>query len=205
MRIHTDKIAYTQIFRNALKREQDAGRIASHVTFKTLQPHRSSVREFAFEVQLQAGKRDSGRRAGNSGSYGAMIPEVDGYAATFDEWGWLLSALYVLDSDIMVGSASKPIYDSRVAFDHLTGLTYNPGKLLPMLVDGHWPAYVHNQGYTGGDPYPYMRAGAGKAGRRGQGRDDGNKAERWPVAYKLAPRNPHDYRAFAHYVEEVSA
>jgi len=162
MRIHTDKIAYTQTIRNALAGQKELGRIASHVTLKTLNHHRSRSHQFAFEIQLEAYVRDNGRRAGNSGSYGAMQPEYDGYAATYDEWGWLLAALYQLDSMMIVGSTRYAVYRNAIDFHTKTALTYNPDELLSILEDEE-------------DPYPWVSGPGSKGqgfviGRRGANR-----------------------------------
>lgn len=203
MRIHTDKFRASAVA-DALAAELLVGRIAPHVTFKVLVEHGSRLRDFAIEIQLEAEVRDSGRRAGNSGSYGAMIPEHDGYAATYDEWGWLLAALYEIDKDMVVGAGmANAIYDSRVTFDHKTGMTYNPGKLLPLLEAGYWPSFIGRTDYDGGDPYPVV-VGRGAqtkrgyfVGRYGAGRTTLDQIKPyWP--HLLKPRTPDEYRAFAH-------
>lgn len=141
--------------RRALQTEQEAGRIAPHVTFKVLRGIRSTTGRPACEVQLQAAERDRGRRAGNSGSYGAMRPEYDGYAATFDEWGWFLRRLYMQDWGMIVGSPSAPTYSSGLDFDFCTGETYHP--LLASHIKDH------------GDPFPF-RVTRSVIGARGRGR-----------------------------------
>lgn len=190
MRIHTNLIGYTQQVRNALQTEREAGRVANHVSFKTLEQHRSRTHQFAFEVQLEADKRDNGRRAGNSGSYGAMRPESDGYAATYDEWGWLLAALYKLDPEMLVGSVKSPYYRNQGDFDEKTGLTYNPEDLI---------ATIEDMGY---DPFPIVTGQAAKTkrgyliGRRGANRaSDVGYRPYWP--HKEMPRTVAEVREYA--------
>jgi hypothetical protein len=186
MRIHTARIPNRLVITDALASQQAVGRIADHVTFKTLVQHRSTIHEFAFEVQLEAAVRDNGRRAGNSGSYGVMRPERDGYAATYDEWGWLLAALYRVDPYMHVGSASNPIYTDDEHFHDRTAWTYLPERLIPALT-----AY--------GDPFPYVSGRAAhtkrghQIGRYGYGRSD---STRWGGVHK--PRDLDEYRAFAY-------
>lgn len=187
MRLHTNNLIEQEI-RDALVQEQSAGRIAGHVTFKTLDEHRSRSHFYAFEVQLEAARRDNGRRAGNSGSYGAMRPAYDGFAATFDEWGWLLAALYRIDPGMLVGSVKYPIYRNSWFFEELTYFTYNPEVLLPLLEDDSY------------DPYPYVTGRAAgfkrgyQVGRRGANRSDDPRAYR---ARKL-PRTADEVRRFAY-------
>ncbi|QXN74011.1 hypothetical protein SEA_BLAB_85 [Microbacterium phage Blab] len=163
MRIHTNVITNEADIYDALRGQITLGRIASHVSFKTLDEHGSRTHQTAFEIQLQAEVRDNGRRTGNSGSYGAMQSEVDGYAATYDEWGWLLAALYGIDSNMVVGSPNMPLYANAVAFHRKTAWTYAPELLIDALENGD-------------DPFPYITGRAAKTkrgyflGRRGADR-----------------------------------
>lgn len=188
MRIHTNTIADPAVIRQALAQQKGLGRIASHVTFKTLAGHRSQSHAYAYEIQLEAAVRDNGRRAGNSGSYGAMRPEYDGYAATFDEWGWLLTALYAIDPHMVVGTVKYPVYADRADFDHATGLTYNPEALIQRINE------------DGADPYPIVTGRDGKTvrgymvGRRGANRSD-NPRGYW--AHVERPRTVAEVTAFA--------
>jgi hypothetical protein len=187
MRIHTNTIANPAVIRQALAQQKGLGRIASHVTFKRLTEHRSGTHNYAYEVQLEAAERDNGRRAGNSGSYGAMRPEYDGYAATFDEWGWLLAALYLIDRDIVVGTAKHPTYADRNHFAISTGYTYFPEKLIERINEH-------------GDPYPIVTGRDGKTkrgymiGRRGANRSDDRRGH-WASAER--PRTVAEVTAFA--------
>lgn len=193
MRIHTNEISHTQTIRNALKEQKVLGRIAGHVTFKTLEHRGSRSHHFAFEIQLEADIRDNGRRAGNSGSYGAMQPESDGYAATYDEWGWLLAELYEIDRDMVVGSTKHPTYANAVSFHRQTAWTYAPDLLIDALENGD-------------DPFPYITGRAAKTkrgyflGRRGADRHAVKPF--WP--HVVRPRTVAEVREFA-YPLEVTA
>lgn len=153
----------------ALNECQAAGTVAEHVGFKTLTEHRGGPGfAYALEIQLEATDRDRGRRAGNSGSYGAMQPYYDGYAATYDEWGFFLAALYRMDE----GARCAPNFKRGTAhyydaddFHDKTGRTYDP-------------AYVDYVGQYG-DDFMY-RSGRNQIGRRGAGRVHyDSSATRW--------------------------
>ncbi|QED11903.1 hypothetical protein SEA_MASHLEY_87 [Microbacterium phage Mashley] len=195
MRIHTHNITEQDI-RDALRGQKALGRIAGHVSFKTLSWHRSSIRNRAFEIQLKAEVRDNGRRAGNSGSYGAMRPEYDGYAATYDEWGWLLAALYLIDPYLVVGTGKYSTYSNAEHFHRETAWTYDPERLIDALENGD-------------DPFPIITGRAAKTkrgyfqGRRGADRCTEDEIRSyWP--HKVQPRTVDEVRAFA-YPLEVTA
>lgn len=194
MRIHTT-IDSSSTIRDALRGQQGLGRIAKHVSFKTLAQHRSTCAPHAFEIQLEADERDNGRRAGNSGSHGAMRPEYDGYAATFDEWGWLLRSLFLLDPKMIVGSRKNPIYDGAEDFHLRTAWTYDPERLIDALENGD-------------DPFPFVTGRAAKTkrgyiiGRRGADRSGIPGPPYWP--HKEQPRTVDEVQAFA-YPLEVTA
>lgn len=158
MRIHTDVIGTWEMISDAFTAEKEAGRIAQSVTFKVLRAVGSRSHAHAYEIQLEAYAPGEGRRYGNSGSYGRGRD----WAATYDEWGWLLSALFRLDPGMVVGSVKYPVYDGRAHFDERTGLTYNPHELIDQI-----------QRYDG-DPYPYVIGRGGMLGRQGYGRNDGD-------------------------------
>lgn len=192
MRIHTDKIFSELDIEKALRGQIAFGRIARHVSFKTLREHGSRTHRVAWEIQLQAEVRDNGRRTGNSGSYGAMQSEIDGYAATYDEWGWLLAALYRIDSSMVVGSPNMPLYADAVAFHRKTAWTYDPESLIDALENG-------------GDPFPYITGRAAKTkrgyflGRRGADRHAVEPF--WP--HVVRPRTIVEVQKFAY--PEVTA
>jgi hypothetical protein len=187
MKIHSNILTYNAVA-DALIAEREAGRIAKHVGFKVLLQGRSQSHAYGIEIQLEAQIRDNGRRAGNSGSYGAMQPEYDGYAATYDEWGWLLAALYKIDPRMVVGSVKSPVYRDFYAFDERTALSYHPEVLLPILEKSS-------------DPYPIVVGNAART-KRGYliGRQGANRVDSQPTYWpgKTVPRTPEAYRAFAY-------
>lgn len=184
MRLHSDTLTLNDVraalseakaARNPWKGEKEPGtKIAEHVSLKRLTQHRSTARANAFEVQLEAAQRDRGRRAGNSGSYGAMRPDADGYAATHDEWGWLLAALYALDPEMIVGTPKSPTYRDREQFDDRTAYHYSPHE------------WAEEAAFYGGDPWPYVPSR--NRGRTGANRADDNS---WSKVHQ--PRELHDW------------
>lgn len=195
MKIHTNLIGYTQQIRNALQEQKDLGRIAHHVHFKKLEQRGSRSHQFAFEVQLEASERDNGRRAGNSGSYGAMRPEYDGYAATYDEWGWLLAALFALDPAMIVGTPKSPVYANATDFHDLTAWTYAPEMWLKYV--NEWPTFADER-----DPFPIVTGRAANSkrgymvGRHGANRVAFLERTYWP--HKNQPRTVAEVTAFAY-------
>lgn len=162
MRFHTNKLTEDRV-RQMLAQEQVLDRIASHVDFKILATHGSRTHKRAIEMQLEAGMRDRGRRAGNSGSYGAMRPEYDGYAATYDEWGWLIARMFEADPEMVAGSVKHPQYADREDFDEKTAWTYNPLRLLQRLDQGVDPfPFIWGKGARTKRGYLEGRAGAGR-------------------------------------------
>ena len=154
---------------NALNECKAAGTVAGHVGFKTLTVHRGGKGfAYALEIQLEGTMRDRGRRLGNSGSYGAMQAEHDGYAATHDEWGFFLAALYRMDEGARCAPNFKhgtALYYDAADFHEKTGRTYDPA----------YPDYVERYG----DDYGY-RTGRALIGRRGAGRVHyDSSATRW--------------------------
>lgn len=181
MRLHSNVIRASDV-RDALAAEIKAGRVAASVRFKILVEHSSRSHDFAVEVQLEAwDKADGdGRRVGNSGSYGAMSGD---WAATYDEHGWLFSALYRLDPLAIWGSAKHPVYDGVLDFDRKTGMSYNLA-LLPLLEAGE-------------DPFPYVYKRQDRVGRRGSCRND-DQATAWGSdIYEIRPRTVAEFREFA--------
>lgn len=155
MRIHTNNLTRADLV-TALEAEIKAGRIADAVTFKVRTEHRSTVRARSYEVQLESFEPGQGRRVGNSGSYGAG----DNYAATFDEWGFFLAALFRVEKGLLVGTPRNPIYDGSDDFDDRTGMTYNAPRLLARIRRGY-------------DPYPFtVGRSSNRIGRLGSGRAD---------------------------------
>lgn len=196
MRIHTNITVTEQRIYRTLREQIELGRIAPHVSFKTLDEHGSRSHAVAFEIQLEADERDNGRRAGNSGSYGAMRPESDGYAATYDEWGWLLAALYIADPIMVVGTPRSPVYANAEDFHRKTAWTYDPERLIDALENGD-------------DPFPILTGRAAKTkrgyflGRRGADRTTADKVRPY-WGHVVRPRTVDEVRAFA-YPLEVTA
>lgn len=190
MRIHTTIAEATEIYA-ALGSQKNLGRIADHVSFKKLEHHTSRSHAHGWEIQLEAFERDNGRRAGNSGSYGAMQPEYDGYAATYDEWGWLLAALYKLDPQMLVYGQ----YTDAEHFDERTAWTYNPERWLDFV--NEWPPFADDR-----DPFPFV-TGRSASTKRGymigrRGADRARSAGRWARLVKNQPRTVEEVRAFAY-------
>jgi hypothetical protein len=142
--------------RDALAREIAGGRIAPTVYVDTLTEHRSRTHARAFSVILASPTKvdGDGRRFGQRGAYS----RGDAYAATFDEWGWFLSALFRADDALSAGP-----YESREAFNEETGWTFDPWRLAREIAR---PAPY------GGDLAPYIKKSAlrRRAGRQGYGR-----------------------------------
>lgn len=156
------------IARLALSQCREAGTIAKHVGFKAIAvcgigaAARKAGFKYALEIQLDAQERDRGRRAGNTGSYGASTGYGgDGmFAATYDEWGFFLAAMYRMDQAMRVEPNFKrgyALYYGEGDFHDKTGRTY----------DAAYPDYVEEFG----DDYP-KRGGRSCIGRRGFGRID---------------------------------
>ncbi|QIQ63666.1 hypothetical protein SEA_NIKE_86 [Microbacterium phage Nike] len=195
MRIHTNDTTLTeQRIYHALRGQIALGRIAPHVSFKTLDEHGSRSHRAAWEIQLEAEVRDNGRRAGNSGSYGAMRPEYDGYAATYDEWGWLLAALYLIDPYLVVGTGKYSTYSNAEHFHRETAWTYDPERLIDALENGD-------------DPFPIVVGKAASTkrgyiiGRRGANRKANIERSYWP--HVVHPRTIVEVQKFAY--PEVTA
>ena len=198
MRLHTNTITEQDIS-SALLAERKIGRVANSVWFKTLDTKTSRTHAHAFEVQLESWGhvKGDGRRIGATGSYGGMCGTE--YAATYDEWGWLIAALYRLDPEAVWGTVKSPNYSDAEDFDYKTGLSFNPTELLAYLeADGEHPAW--------GDPFPYvsLSQSAGRVGRRGYGRVHIDAPASTVRYTREAPRTAADVRAFAH-LEPVSA
>lgn len=181
MRIHFTDTPHRpdpfEIASAALAECRQAGTIAEHVGFKVLNLHRGGPGfAYALEIQLEASKRDRGRRAGNSGSYGAMQAEYDGYAATYDEWGFFLAAMYRMDQGMRVAPNFKQdtarYYDAE-DFHYKTGRTY----------DATYPDYVERHG----DIFPYI-SGRRQIGRRGAGRVGADSSRAHVMYATLDPR-----------------
>lgn len=120
MRIHSNTPSAVNTASDALHDAKDAGLIPAHVVFDILHPaggsrtHRSTA-----EVHLSATFKapGDGRRYANTGHNGA---NRDNLAATYDEWGFFLAALFTLDP-----SAKTPYDASAKAFSARTAGKYS--------------------------------------------------------------------------------
>lgn len=232
MNIYSDKIDSWEKISDALTREKDAGRIARHVTFEVLREFRAQKSRFGYRLKLSAAVRDSGRRWGNSGGYGATSGTTGDYAATYDEWGWLISALYDLDDYMIVAFNPKnPVYADRWDFEEKTGGTYTREQLLHQLDERDELEQLKKSFLAGdtylrvGDPYPFQ-VGRGGKGREGSGREDGDQGrlrywraeelnaaiKKWAEGKKtgndyvrFVPRSREGYAEFAHIPSGVPA
>lgn len=111
MRIHSDKITEADL---------RAAASAARATL-TFSCHGSRKRDHAFEVTL----RGESKRRPNSGKRGA----ADEYAATWDQWGVFLGALFETDRDM-----TSPYYDGRGEFEFKTNWRFEGST---------WPADTH--------------------------------------------------------------
>lgn len=163
MRIHTDTITPYDVSK-ALRLEKEAGRIDAGVYLETNSQHGSHSRAWGVEIKLAATGKTPGRRFTNHGAYGAG----DAYAATYDEWGWLLAALFAMDPKAFAGSANYPVYQDAEHFHERTGWSYNPLALIREV-----SKYSYEHGYGDHDPYPFINARVPEqVGRIGYGRTD---------------------------------
>lgn len=121
MRIHVNHDA-THIYA-ALNAAKDEGGVENSIYFDRFELHRSQTHPRAFEVHLGTDTKLPGskRRPPNSGSYGAG-GEFARWAATYDEWGWFLAALFEADPDAKVGN----IYHGRNHFHEITRYRFAP-------------------------------------------------------------------------------
>ena len=104
MRIHSDHLDTLEIRKAAT---------LANVAFTRFTTHGSRTREHAYDVILTG----SSPRRQNGG---------DDYAATWDEWGVFLAALFMVDQDAF----AKGAYESAEHFHWSTGNRYTPGFLL---------------------------------------------------------------------------
>lgn len=108
MRIHTDTLTYSDIYRATNAAEMVGVSVS-------ITAHGSRSRATAFDVTLTG---TSSRRP-NPGT-GGRYPSDD-HAATWDEWGMFLAALFNADPNAFAGSAAHPVYANRDHFHAVTG------------------------------------------------------------------------------------
>lgn len=113
MRIHSDTLTQQHV--------HDAVRLIPSA-YAEVTRHGSRKRDHALEAKLSATAKGSGRRHGNSGQYGAMGPDTD-YALMWDEWGEVISRLYMVDPAAIVGP-----YESADHFHWVTGNRFSPDR-----------------------------------------------------------------------------
>ena len=117
MRIHTNTPDALVTATQALIKAKDAGLIAPDVYFdKAIRATRSTTHASAVDIHLATDTKEPGskRRRPNSGQYGYDGSPI--WAATWDEWGWFFSALFVLDPS----AKAAPYYPDRDAFHAAT-------------------------------------------------------------------------------------
>lgn len=129
MRLHSNIITSDTIHA-MLAVEKAAGRI-HHAVHADVSEHGSRSRARGIELALICYEYEpnTGRRrpAGYSRNWNSGT-----WAATYDEWGWLLSRLYEIDPDLICGSVKHPNYADVDDFDRKTGFTYAPLTMLQL-------------------------------------------------------------------------
>lgn len=106
MKLHTDSVTSADIVRAADKAGTD---------FEVLESAGTRTRKSAFSVKLLGSsphRPNSGYRGGDS----------DAHAASWDEWGIFLGALYALDADMVVAGGNG--YQSAAHFHWMTGYRF---------------------------------------------------------------------------------
>lgn len=116
MKIHSDTLTQDDLY-NSLFAANDRGRVADSVYFDILDPAGSRKRLRAFEVRLASSEKLPGdnRRLTNSGTRGAG----NLWAATYDEWGWIIAEIFKRDPSATVGD-----YDGVDDFNRRTSRTF---------------------------------------------------------------------------------
>lgn len=119
MRLHSSKLT-TDDVRQALETAKEAGHVDRLVDFEVLDSRGSRTRTGAWEIRLAwygEKVKGDGRRWTNTGNNGADTGGF--YAATYDEWGWFIDALFNLDPELVFGH-----YKTREVFDTMTRYAY---------------------------------------------------------------------------------
>lgn len=115
MRIHTDK---TSAVWGAI---YEAVRGLPGV-YSDVSEYGSRSRKGALELRLRG---NSGRHP-NSGRWGADSGE---YAATWDEWGIVLAAVFDADPEAICGTAKRPVYAGADDYHWQTGERFAAGTM----------------------------------------------------------------------------
>lgn len=116
MKLHSNTLTWSDVH-DALRTAKDTGNVARHIDFEICEERGSRSRKNGFEIQLGTYTKIPGdkRRFKNSGAYGAS----DVYAATRDEWGWFIDAVFNLDPAAVFGP-----YSGRIDFHKATRYAY---------------------------------------------------------------------------------
>lgn len=151
--------------RAAFDGERAAGRIAADVRLSMENPRVTRNGEYIKLAVHMGIHREpvpgEGRR--RETAYGYGIPGGFVAAATFDEYGWLLSGIYRAGFDRMVvGRPARPVYEGVEDFHVRTGDTYD----LVLAARGYF-------GDGSDDPYPFV-SGKSQPGYFGRGRSNGD-------------------------------
>lgn len=96
MKIHTDILNHS----NLVDAMNAAGRYAPSVSLNVNSEHKSNSHRRAFDVALRGNGQRHTRRP-NPGFRGAL--RNDEYAATHDDWGYFLAAVYAQDPNAKTG------------------------------------------------------------------------------------------------------
>lgn len=114
MRFHTNTHTRSSIA-DALQSAKDAGQVPASVYIETCSEHRSTKRARGFEISLRSFEKVPGdkRRRPNPGT-GERGHDGE-WAATWDEWGWFIAALFDAEPDAIFGN-----YDGQIGFDTYT-------------------------------------------------------------------------------------
>ena len=107
MRLHTSTLTPSDVYAAT----RAAGMRGVYATVST---HGSRARARGLEISLTG---TSTRRL----NFNNRNTDRDDYAATWDEWGMTLAALFELDPEMIVGSPKCPTYASADAFHAATG------------------------------------------------------------------------------------
>lgn len=124
MKLHSNILTESDI-RDALETAKQRGNIDRSVVFDVLERKGSRKRSHGFEVHLEwLGNKvkGDGRRWTNSGNRGAdSYGNGRGtYAATYDEWGWLIAELFGKDEHMIFGHyEGMDNFDSRTKFAYV--------------------------------------------------------------------------------------
>lgn len=126
MKLYTDLLTSSDV--HAALNDAQYGypyHVASDIHFVKFEAAKARKRARCFEVQLGTFDSTTGptksRHYKNSGQYGADTI----YAATYDEWGWFIAAIFAGDPDAVFGP-----YKGQVDFNAQTRYAY----VLPVAV-----------------------------------------------------------------------